>query len=85
MIQQWLRCSIFKGMFSDELAINYVPSGSTQPISVFVPREMVQGDISQGTGQVRVTVFRRGESFWAVLPSSQQTEIPVNDADLVSV
>jgi hypothetical protein len=85
MIEQWLRCAIFKGMFSDELAIKYLPSGSTYPVSVFVPKEMVQGDLDQGTGQVKVTVFRRGENPWVILPTSQRIEIPVKESDLASL
>jgi hypothetical protein len=85
MIEQWLNCDIFKGMFSDELAIKYLPLGSTNPVSVFVPKDMVRGELSEGRGRVLVTVFVRGEYKWAVLPSSQRMEIPVKDSDLVSV
>ena len=85
MSEQWLRCDIFKGMFSDELAIKYSPPGSTYPVSVFVPKDLVQGDLTQGRGQVKVMVFRRGESSWVVLPSSQRTEIPVSESDLASL
>jgi hypothetical protein len=85
MIEQWLLCEIFKGMFSDELAIKYLPVGSTNPVSVFVPKNLVEGDINLGKGKVLVSVFSRGENKWAVLPSSQRTEIPVKDSDLASL
>lgn len=84
MWEQWLRCQILKGMFSDELAITYKPRGSTVPTSVFVPKELVSGDINH-EGKVKVTVFRQGDTSWAILPSAQKMVIPINDADLIGI
>ena len=84
MSEQWLRCRIFKGMFSDELAISYVSRGGNIPVSVFVPKGLVEGKIDQ-EGKVKVSVFHQGNRAWAVLPSDQQMTIPVDDADLIAV
>ncbi|HSZ59319.1 MAG TPA: hypothetical protein VK797_26995 [Tepidisphaeraceae bacterium] len=84
MWEQWLRCRIVKGMFSDELAITYLPRGATNATSVFVPKDFVNGDINQ-EGKVKVMVFREGDSAWAVLPSAQKMVIPVDEADLIAI
>ena len=86
MVQQWLRCRVVKGMFSDELAITYPPRGATSVTSVFVPRDMVHSEVDKegkdGEGKVKVMVFREDNSAWAVLPSDQQQVIPIDESDL---
>src|SRR5882724_8251700 len=78
MSEQWLRCRVVKGMFSDELAIRSPPQGTTSVTSVFVPKEMVHGEVDH-VGKVRVRVFRQDDSAWAVLPSEQQLAIPIDE------
>lgn len=84
MWEQWLRCRILKGMFSDELAVSYPPRAGTSVASVFVPRDYVEGKIDE-EGKVRVKVFREGDTAWAVLPSPQRLMIAVDEADLLAL
>jgi hypothetical protein len=84
MSEKWLRCRVYKGMFSDELAIRYVSRDGNCPVAVFVPKGLVEGKIDE-EGRVKVTAFHQGNSAWAVLPSDQQLVIPVDDADLVAL
>lgn len=77
---RWLTCRIDKGMFSDELAVTYPADGAWQK-SVFVPAASVQGEAG-GVGRVRVTVVRRNGHLMAVLPSSTQDIVTVNEGDI---
>ena len=80
MSEKLLKCSIFKGMFRDELAVKCTrKSGS--PMSVFVPKDRVRGEVNQ-EGTVEVQVFRDGGAAWAVLPSTDRATIPVSESDL---
>lgn len=80
MSEKWLKCSILKGMFRDELAIRCKKvSGSS--FSVFVPKDRVNGNIDQ-EGTVKVQVFHDGGAAWAVLPSGDRATIPVSESDL---
>jgi hypothetical protein len=81
MNEQWLRCQLLKGMFSDEVAIKCMVRG--KEFSVFVPKDFVSGEVDQ-EGKVRVMVFQLAGTSWAVLPSAQKSIIPINDHDLVS-
>ncbi len=83
MSDGWLRCRIFKGMFSDELAIAYTSKRDGKEASFFVPKSQVVGDID-APGKVKVRYFRQGNTAWAVLPTDYQTAIPVDDADLLA-
>ena len=77
----WLRCKLDVGMFSDEYAVTYPAAGQWQK-SVFVPSACVrngQGEI----GAVKVSVVVRGETRFAVLPSSNRDIVRVEGADLV--
>ncbi|MFO0824777.1 MAG: hypothetical protein U0792_16945 [Gemmataceae bacterium] len=77
---RWLTCRIDKGMFSDELAVTY-PSEGTWQKSVFVPASDVEG--SPGNrGRVRVRIVRRNGHLMAVLPSSTQDIVTVNEGDV---
>jgi len=80
MTKGLLKCSIFKGMFRDELAIKCTRRSGSK-ISVFVPKDRVCGGVN-GEGEVNVQVFRDGGAAWAVLPSSDRATIPVNESDL---
>ena len=77
MDEKWLRCSIAKGMFSDEFAILYSRPNSRQ-ISVFVPRQFVD----ESTGRVKVCVFTKGYQTWAVLPNESRKEVLVSSDDI---
>ena len=83
MSEKLLSCAVFKGMFSDELAVRYPPQDreGTQVSSFFVPRDHVLGQ-QDGFGRVRVKVYREGGTVLAVLPNENATVIPVDDADL---
>jgi hypothetical protein len=81
MVEAWLKCVVFKGMFSDELAVKYQPRRG-DPSSFFVPREKVQGE--EGEGKLRVTVFKKDDVSWAILPTENRTIIPIDEADLVT-
>ena len=81
MTDSKLKCQIFKGMCSDELAVRvHAIAGE---VSFFVPRDSVQGDVeTQGT--VRVRVFKENGHAWAQLPDETQTTIAVDEAQLVA-
>lgn len=79
MSEKWLKCSIYKGMFSDERAIKCQQTMGS--FSVFVPQETVRGEINQ-EGAVKVSVFQKGGTTWAVLPSSYEPMIPVCESQL---
>jgi hypothetical protein len=83
MSEKWLRCRVYKGMFSDELAVEYSGRGNPK-VSVFVPKETVQGNIDE-EGKVKVTVFHEGANAWAVLPNDQPMVISVDESDLIAV
>lgn len=83
MFDAWLKCFVFKGMFSDELAVK-VSELQGQEASFFVPKSLVRGDVDQ-EGKVKVRVYREGSTAWAVLPTENRAAIPVREADLVSV
>jgi hypothetical protein len=80
MTQGWLKCRVFKGMFSDELAVT---CGGT---SVFVPKENVNAASAEGgavDGSVHVRFFREGKTVWAILPAESQPIVQIDEADLV--
>jgi len=81
MASGWLKCFIQKGMFSDELAVNYPPREACAS-SVFVPKDEVRGQVGR-EGKVKVRYFAEGETVWAVLPAEDQPVIRVHKADLV--
>ena len=75
MEETWLRCRIDRGMFSDELTV-IVTAANGEPMSVFIPREFVQGN-APGEGRVRVRIVREDQFAWAVLPDDNQTQLPI--------
>lgn len=88
MNENLLKCQVFPGMFSDELAVRYPRSGATTTYvnSFFVPREKVVGLVGDsGPAQLKVQVLREGGTAWAVIPSETQPAIVVDDADLSAV
>ena len=85
MSDAWLRCKIFKGIFSDEASIEVSPTQGNS-FAIAVPLSAVRVSSAQGesnqTGTVRVQVFREGNTSWAVLPSDDRPVVSVNEADL---
>jgi hypothetical protein len=77
----WLKCKIFKGMFSDEKAV-LISSLEGREISCFVPKELVQGG-EDAVGKVQVKIRRKNNRVWAILPTETSTMVAVKDADLV--
>lgn len=84
MQEKWLKCRVGPGMFSDESAVtvNSVAALATELRSLFVAEEYVRPDRLSDEGHVRVRVFQRGTTWWAVLPNEEQEAIPVRSADL---
>jgi len=82
MTEQWLRCHILQGMFSDERTI-VVYSKSGERIAEFVPKDKVVGEINED-GKLRVKVFQNNGTTWAVLPTDYSESIPVRNEDLVT-
>jgi len=86
----WLRCTVQKGMFSDERAVTYPPAsgggegaGPGCASSVFVPMSKVRG-VPGTEGRVQVEVVREsGDDVWAVLPSAERPVICVNPGDVL--
>ena len=81
MTEKWLKCTIAKGMFSGELVVVFT-SETGQEISVFVPKEVVKGDID-GEGKVKVRVFDDKGKRWVVLPTPTADTVPIADENLV--
>jgi hypothetical protein len=85
MSEKLLACTVFPGMFSDELAVMYKrKDNQSGESSFFVPRDRVRGEGSnQGSiGMLQVNVFHDGNAMWAVLPNENQTVIEVDECDL---
>jgi len=79
-VEKWLECHIDKGMFSDERAVSYPPTGQYRK-SVFVPVGAVRG-ILGGRGKVRVGLVCRDGKLMAVLPSSRKDIVVVSEGDV---
>ena len=75
---RWLRCSIQKGMFSDERVIT-IKAGA-----YFVHKDQVKGSINH-QGIVQVEIIQEGGQFWAVLPSEDPAIVEVSSEDLEAV
>ena len=77
----WLKCKIDSGMFSDEVAVTY-PATEHWRKSVFVPSDCVRSDALNTIGKVYVKVLIKDGERFAVLPSSYQDIVKVDEADL---
>jgi hypothetical protein len=78
--EHWLDCQLDRGMFSDAIAGTYPAEGNTIS-SVFVPASVVRGE--PGTkGKVRVMIMKQHGKTFALLPSSEQTVVPVQERDV---
>jgi hypothetical protein len=79
---QWLRVRLDSGMFSDEVAVTYPASATTDwQKSVFVPSACVRQD-SENQGKVKVMVVVKDGQKFAVLPSSRRDIVTPEEADL---
>ena len=76
MQDQWLVCQFVKGMFSDELTVEY------RDKSFFILKQFIE-TIQPGRAKVRVRVFHDSGATWAVLPTEDSTTIAVEPKDLV--
>jgi hypothetical protein len=74
----WLKCTVAKGMFSDEFTV-VVRTRSGESVSVFVPRDCAE----ELGSRVKVRVSERSGHNFAVLPNDNQTVVDVDSADLV--
>lgn len=82
MTETWLKCIVAKGMFSAELVVVF-KSETGEVLSVFVPKEAVEGEIGQ-EGKVKVRAFddKKGRK-WVVLPTPTADTVPIDDESLV--
>ncbi len=70
----WLKCDVVtNGMFSDEVTVVVSKSNGTQE-SFFVPAK----DVRQKEHLIRVEAKNAGSFYWATLPTSEGTTIPVD-------
>jgi len=77
---RWLNCQLDRGMFSDEMAVTYPPTG--EPVSsVFVPIDHVQGNAGS-IGKVRVAIAEDKGRCFALLPSQERTIVLVQPSDI---
>lgn len=76
-----VRCSVFKGMFSDEAVIVVRRKGGGDR-EFIVPKMKVSGEFG-GPGEVRANEFEHNSSKWVVLPTDYNDMLPVDDRDLI--
>lgn len=80
MSEQWLKCSVSRGMFSDERAVEI--NSRNGRLSVFVHQRFVHETGS--IGKLRVGVFESEGIRWAVLPTETRPSIPVEDSEFAA-
>jgi hypothetical protein len=80
MPEKWLRCNVFKGMFSDERVVKV---GGGQ--SFFVHRDKIIEEGENHKGKVRVRLFETDNAFWAVMPTEDAAVIQVKDEELENI
>ncbi len=76
METQWMKCKVYKSMFSNERVIEL------EDRDFVVPADKVKGEPG-GSGQVEVKVFSRPDGTWAEIPSGNSTSVPIKDPDLL--
>lgn len=81
MTETWLKCTVAKGMFSGELVVVF-KSETGEVLSVFVPKEAVEGEIGH-EGKVKVRAFDDKGKRWVVLPTPTADTVSVADENLV--
>ncbi len=75
---KWLRCTIDKGMFSDEVTVT-VLTRSGESVAVFVPRK----EADDRNNRVRVNAFEANGDCVAVLPDDRRSVVDVDASDLL--
>jgi hypothetical protein len=75
---KWLKCKIFKGMFSDEFTV-IVRTRSGEDVAVFVPKDYAQ----ESKSRVKVKVSEESGHAIAVLPDASQSEVDVDASELM--
>lgn len=78
--ESWLKCTVHKGMFSDELVVEVRTQRNTSE-SFIVPRDKVEGEVG-GEGKVHVWSFEDDGKPWAVFPDPHREVVPVRPGDL---
>lgn len=76
---KWLKCTVTKGMFSDEFTVS-VRTRSGETVSVFVPKHAAEED----RGRVKVRVAEREGQTVALLPDEHRSVVDVESSDLIS-
>jgi hypothetical protein len=80
MAQQWLKCRVSEGMFSNERVIVFRGKGNDS-IEEFVPADMVE--VREGQeGRVRVFIVTRDDGPWAILPTPYSKTVPIDKEQL---
>ena len=76
MSEEWLRCVVQKGMFSDEQLVLIV-TATGESVAFFVPKDQIREN------RVRVRSFSENSRRWAVVPNENQSIVAVEDSELV--
>jgi hypothetical protein len=82
MEERWLKCKVYRGMFSDEMAVK-VPQSNGEMLGYFVPKVMVANGAGS-EGRLRVRVLRREGITLAILPTEYSDAIAVQESDLIA-
>ena len=80
MPEYWLRCSVHKGMFSDERLVKTVRKG----FLFCVHQSLVEGEVNEH-GRVKIRLCERGDGLWAILPTEDSTVLEVSRDELEQV
>lgn len=80
MTQQWLKCKVSKGLFSDERLITVEIKGN-RSVDEFVPADQTRG--GDRDGRVRVSIGTINGVLWAVLPAVYSESVPINPTQLM--
>lgn len=79
MAENWLRCRVAKGMFSNERVIVVDVKGNGS-IEELVPEDSVKEEGEEG--YVSVRVFDGENGPWAELPTTYRRAIPIEEDQL---
>ncbi len=74
---KWLKCTIAKGMFSDEVTV-IIRTRSGENVSVFVPKYATETN-----DRVKVRVVERAGHTVALLPDEHQSVVDIESTELV--
>ena len=70
----WLRCEIFPGMFSTELAVQ-ITTTDGHLLSFFLPKDSVR-ELDSTSGEIEVELIEKGPDFGFVLLPQRTFEGP---------